>query len=106
MRIEKSFRKRPLKRVVPKIRGEPAAGLFHDCCTAEDILTDADSRRVPIEEFRWNRPHQIFQTFDQAREFLFKVLNDLGFGVFNHESSRAPRGLLGLRAETAAGGSK
>ena len=58
---------------------------------------------MSIQEFRWHRPHQIFQTFDQAGEFLLKVLNDLAFGIFSHKSSRAPIGLFYHGSKAAAG---
>ena len=103
IRIGKSFGQRPLKRIVPKIRGEPATRLFHDCSAAEDILTNADCRRMSIQEFRWNRPHQIFQAFDQFSEFLLELLNDLAFGIFSHKSSRAPIGLFYHGSKAAAG---
>ena len=35
--IRKSFRQRPLERIVPEICGEPAARLFDDCGAAKNI---------------------------------------------------------------------
>jgi len=64
------LRQRPLKRIVPEIRGEPTEALLDHCGAPQDLLTERISRtvRLRVELFAGKTRDQIKRSSMKIRE--------------------------------------